>query len=147
MGLNDKFNCQVSTIFMNPRSIHVETLRKWLNDNFQFFYSKFIGKFEVTSKLWDSFFFYYLSIVWSNIIEIFSTPTPFKEFLLKSQIRHERRKIYVFVSPLESSFQSDQSPRKSSARRIFLRAPSPVKFISFYLFTIKYISERLKMGP
>jgi hypothetical protein len=29
-SLYDKLNCQVSTIFMNPRSIHVETLREWL---------------------------------------------------------------------------------------------------------------------
>jgi hypothetical protein len=27
-ALNDKLNCQVSTIFMNPRSIDVETRRE-----------------------------------------------------------------------------------------------------------------------
>jgi hypothetical protein len=31
MILNDKLNCQVSSIFMNPQSIHVETLREWIS--------------------------------------------------------------------------------------------------------------------
>jgi hypothetical protein len=30
MILNDRLNCQVSTIFMNPRSIHVEALKELL---------------------------------------------------------------------------------------------------------------------
>jgi hypothetical protein len=37
MILNNKLNCQVSTIFMNPRLIHVETLREWMT---QLNYSK-----------------------------------------------------------------------------------------------------------
>jgi hypothetical protein len=40
-------------------------------------------------------------------------------------------KIYVFASPLESSFLSDQNPQKFSVRINFVKAPSPAKFILF----------------